>query len=129
MAISMAYTKNIDYNIGAEFASKMVEKFKENSIPENTLLNINIPDCKKNDIGGVKITTLGVRRYKNSFIKRIDPRGQVYYWLGGDIIDEAQNESSDIKCIKDKYISVTPIHYDLTKYDLIETIEKWNIRI
>lgn len=129
MAISMAYTKNIDFDIGAEFAYEMVEKFSEKSLPNDTLLNINIPDCKKNDIPGAKITSLGIRKYKNSFIERVDPRGQSYYWLGGEVIEEAQDENSDIKCVKDKYISVTPIHYDLTKYDLIETIEKWDIKL
>lgn len=127
MAVSMAYTKNIDYDIGANFAYNMVEKLQKDRLPSDTLLNINIPQYKKEDILGAKVTSLGVRRYKNSFVERVDPRGKSYYWLGGEIVEETQGENSDIKCIKDKYISITPIHYDLTKYDLIKTIEEWNI--
>lgn len=129
LAISMAYTKNIDYDIGAKFAYRMIDKFKEESLPKDTLLNINIPNCSREDVCGVKITSLGIRRYKNSFVERVDPRGHSYYWLGGEVIEETQSENSDINCVKDKYISVTPIHYDLTKYNLLETIEKWNIQI
>lgn len=128
MAISMADTQNINYNIGAEFANNMVNKLIDNKLPKDTLLNINIPTCKKEELQGVKITTLGVRRYKNSFVERVDPRGQAYYWLGGEIIEENQSENSDVNSVKDKYISVTPIHYDLTDYDLNETMKKWNIK-
>lgn len=129
IAVSMAYTKDIDFDLGAELAYKMVEEFKERKLPDDTLLNVNIPKGSKEELGGTKITTLGIRRYKNTFVKRYDPRGNEYYWLGGEIINKTQNDDSDIVCIKNKYISVTPIHYDLTKYDLAESMKAWNIKL
>ncbi|SKC72868.1 5'/3'-nucleotidase SurE [Maledivibacter halophilus] len=128
MAISMADTQNIDYDIGAEFANIMIDNLTYNKLPKDTLLNINVPTCNKKEVKGVKITTLGARKYKNTFIKRVDPRGQDYYWLGGELIQEDQNEDSDVNSVKDNYISVTPIHYDLTDYDLNKIIRKWNIK-
>ncbi len=128
MAISMAYTKNIDFSIGSEFAFKMVGELKANMLPKDTLLNVNIPNTSKDDLKGVKVTTLGIRRYKNAFEKRHDPRGNEYYWLSGEVINEIQGKDSDINAIKDNFISMTPIHYDLTKFDLIQTIENWNIQ-
>lgn len=128
MAVSMVGRENLNYNLGANFSFTLVEKLKEKKLPKDTLLNINIPNCKKEEINGVKITTLGIRRYKNSFVKRTDPRGQAYYWLGGEVIKEVQNASSDITCIEGKYISVTPIHFDLTKFDLVNEIKNWNIK-
>lgn len=127
MAISMGYSKNIDFSLGTEFAFKMTKELETNKLPKDTLLNINIPNASKEELKGVKITTLGIRRYKNSFEKRQDPRGNEYYWLGGEVINEIQGKDSDINAINEKYISMTPIHYDLTKFDLIQTIEKWNI--
>ncbi|WP_432409509.1 5'/3'-nucleotidase SurE [Wukongibacter sp. M2B1] len=129
IAVSMAYTKEIDFSVGADFAYKMVDKLKVKKLPPNTLLNINIPKGTKEELGGAKITTLGIRKYKNAFEKRHDPRGNEYYWLSGEVINEDQGEDSDINCIKDKYVSVTPIHYDLTKFDLVQIMKQWNINL
>ncbi|WIF94723.1 5'/3'-nucleotidase SurE [Caminicella sporogenes] len=128
LAISMVSKKDIDYDFGADFSLKIAEKLLEKELPNNTLLNINIPDCSRQEVKGIKVTTLGIRRYKNSFIKRIDPRGQEYYWLGGEIVKEIQNETSDIACVEDNYISITPIHFDLTKFEAIEEIKKWDLK-
>lgn len=129
VAVSLADFKDIDYDYASEFCNLLAEKSLNNPLPPDTLLNVNIPNCKKEELNGVNITTLGVRKYKNSFIERIDPRGQSYYWLGGEIIDEKNHEGTDIHSIKNNYISITPIHFDLTKFDLIEQVKKWNIKI
>ncbi|QEK12188.1 5'/3'-nucleotidase SurE [Crassaminicella thermophila] len=129
VAVSLADFKNVNYDVAAEFCCIVADIISKNPLPPDTLLNINIPNCKKENIKGVDVTTLGVRKYKNSFIERIDPRGQSYYWLGGEVIDEKNNEGTDIYSIKNNCISITPIHFDLTKFDLIEQVKKWNIQI
>ncbi|WP_459195405.1 5'/3'-nucleotidase SurE [Wukongibacter baidiensis] len=129
IAVSMAYTRDIDFNVGADFANKMVDELRLKKLPPHTLLNINVPKGSKEELGGAKITTLGIRRYKNAFEKRHDPRGNEYYWLSGEVINEAQGEDSDISCIENKYVSVTPIHYDLTKFDLVQTMKQWDIKL
>ncbi|QZY56882.1 5'/3'-nucleotidase SurE [Crassaminicella profunda] len=129
VAVSLADFKNVNYDVAAEFSCIVAEKILKNPLPPDTLLNVNIPNCQKENIKGVNVTTLGARKYKNSFIERIDPRGQSYYWLGGEVIDAKNNEGSDIDSIKNNCITVTPIHFDLTKFDLIEQVDKWNMKI
>ncbi|AOT68114.1 5'/3'-nucleotidase SurE [Geosporobacter ferrireducens] len=128
-AVSLADFSELDYDYAAEFSLTLAKKMMENKLPPDTLLNVNVPNCKKEEIRGVSITTLGVRKYKNSFIERIDPRGQAYYWLGGEIVDEDHLEGSDLYCVKNKMISITPIHFDLTKFNLIRDLESWNISL
>ncbi len=129
IAVSLADFSQFDYDYAAEFSATLARKMIENKLPPDTLLNVNVPNCKKEEIKDVKITTLGVRKYKNSFIERTDPRGQVYYWLGGEIVDEDHPEETDLYCVKNKSISITPIHFDLTKFNLIRELETWNIRL
>ena len=73
-------------------------------------------------IGGIKITKLGNRKYENAFHRRQDPRGRVYYWMGGQIVDCDNAEDTDIYALKNNYISITPIHFDLTDYNSIEKL-------
>lgn len=129
VAVSLAAFEHLHYDYASEFCGLLAEKIVQDPLPPDTLLNVNIPNCKKQDLKGVKATTLGVRKYKNSFIERIDPRGQSYYWLGGEILDEKKDEGTDIYSIQNNYVSITPIHFDLTKFDLIKEIEKWSTHI
>ncbi len=125
IAVSMAESRDINYNLAVNYISKLLLNLKDKELPFDTLLNINVPNT--NFIKGVKITTLGIRRYKNSFIKRNDPRGKDYYWLGGEIIEEKQSSDSDVVAVNNGYISITPIHYDLTKYNFIEELKNWDL--
>ncbi len=127
MALSLVGFKDLNFDLAGEFSASLANTLSENSLPKDTLLNVNIPNLSKEIIKGVKITSLGVRRYNNSFVKRIDPRGQEYYWMGGEVVEEDQKEDSDIQAIKNDYISITPIHFDLTETKLINKIREWNI--
>lgn len=110
------------------FLENLIDNIIYNGLPENTLLNVNIPKMNIK-YKGVKITTLGRRSYVENFTKRVDPRGKEYYWLAGKISQDVNNEGSDIISVKNGYISITPIHFDLTRYDLIETLKNWDISI
>ena len=129
VAMSLADHSQLDYSYAAAFSIPLAKKVIEKKLPPDTLLNVNVPNCRKEQLQGVRITTLGVRKYKNSFIERIDPRGQAYYWLGGEIIDEDHQEETDLYCIKNNMISITPIHFDLTKFNLIRELETWDFHI
>ena len=85
-----------------------------------TLINVNIPALPSRDIKGVRITRLGVRNYHNLFDERQDPRGNTYYWMGGGVVEQDQDPESDVLAVEGGYISITPIHLDLTDYRLIE---------
>ena len=106
----------------------LIEKVLEKGLPKNTLLNVNIPDFKKG-IKGVKATILGKSIYIETFQKNYDPRGKEYYWMAGKISEIEKDERTDIVSVKEGYISITPIHFDLTEYNMINILNSWDIKI
>ncbi|TYB32131.1 MAG: 5'/3'-nucleotidase SurE [Candidatus Mcinerneyibacterium aminivorans] len=108
----------------AEFVKKFLEGWKESDFFESSvLLNINYPNEKKENIKGIKITNQGKSFYKTRLEKRKDPMGKNYYWYSGDLkIDE--NSNSDDRAIYEKYISITPLKFDLTDYDSLTKMKR-----
>ncbi|MDD4570532.1 MAG: 5'/3'-nucleotidase SurE [Tepidanaerobacteraceae bacterium] len=129
MALSIAGNNNAYFKNAAIYAKKLCLQISDYVFPKDSLLNVNIPLVNADDIKGVRITHLGTMRYENSFDRRMDPRGRIYYWLAGELIENISDNDSDVWAIKNNYISVTPILFDLTKYDLIDTIKKWNLKV
>jgi 5'-nucleotidase len=95
------------------------------SFPEQTLLNINLPPLRGDDIRGVKLTRLGRRVYSDSLKPMQDPWGRQIYWIGGGSIAWSGEETSDFIAIQEGYISVTPLHLDLTHHAVLASAEKW----
>ncbi len=93
--------------------------------PANTLLNVNLPPCAARDVRGVKLTRLGRRVYSNSIRPMEDPYGRRIYWIGGGAASWSGSEDSDFQAIRDGFISVTPLHLDLTHTDMLDTAEAW----
>jgi len=128
VALSVASYGNIDFSYAANFAMKLCQQVATKDYPKNTILNVNIPYVLPEKIAGIAVTHLGTIKYKNSFERRTDPRGKVYYWLAGEAIEDNNDVGSDVWAIKNNYISVTPILIDLTKYDIIDIIKEWNLQ-
>lgn len=119
-----------DFSLPAEIARDLIMELLPLYKHENNILNINIPALKsREELAGIKITKLGVKKYKNNFEERKDPRGRNYYWLAGELIKNELGEDTDIYAVKNKYISITPMSIDLTDYDMIDRINKWNIKV
>jgi len=115
---------DVDFDFSAQFTRRVITAVMPEGIEKDTLLNINIPLLKPDEVKGVRITKLGLRNYDNLFEERLDPRGNTYYWLGGGVLDEEQHEDSDVYAVDSGYISITPIHLDLTDYRLMEKYSK-----
>ena len=129
IAFSVAGNEDIDFSFPARFAKSLCQQISEKVFPKGSLLNVNIPSLDEGDVEGISITHLGIRKYKDSFDKRTDPRGREYYWLAGEVVEDLSKPNSDVSAIKNNKISITPIHFDLTKYELIDTIQKWNLKL
>ena len=127
IAVSLSSFADLHYQTGADFILKFIKNFETKKMPPKTLLNVNIPAVSSEQIAGVKITKLGVHRYIDVFEKRVDLRGKNYYWLSGEALVYEDEEGTDIFEVKQNYISVTPIHYDLTNYDFINDLNRWNV--
>jgi len=97
--------------------------------PRETLLNINLPPIAPDQVKGVQVTRLGRRVFSDSYIKGQDPSGRPYYWIGGGSIEWAAEEGTDFHAVDSGYISVTPLHLDLTNHALIEGVGGWGLSI
>lgn len=125
VAVSLnSHHDDADFGIAARFTRSVIKRLQLDGIEKDTILNINVPDARWEEIKGLRITRLGRRRYENEFAERRDPRGNLYYWLGGDVIEEDQEPDSDVAAIQDNFISITPIHFDLTDYHLIQQYQE-----
>ena len=95
------------------------------AFPRDTLLNINLPPLPAGQIKGVKLTRLGRRVYSNSLKPMEDPWGRKIFWIGGGSISWSGLADSDFQAIEDGYVSVTPLHLDLTNFGMLEAPETW----
>ncbi len=93
--------------------------------PSDTLFNINLPPTGADEIRGVRLTRLGRRVYSNSIQPMRDPWGREIYWIGGGEISWQGGDDSDFQAIREGYISVTPLHLDLTHRDMLDTAQAW----
>ncbi len=125
MAVSLATYKSPDYTFAAEFTRKLVGILAKNKLPLGTLINVNIPPLNKEEIKGVKITCQASSHYAEEVEKRQDPRGRDYFWIGGYIVLDGDNSGSDMRAIKDGYISITPIQMSQTNHDFIPVLKEW----
>lgn len=108
------------------FAQRLAGIVLKNGLPPNTLLNVNVPDIPK--VKGVRLTRQGKRVYDNSIQEMSDPRGRIHYWIGGGMPLWHTGEDTDFETIQNGFISITPIHLDLTNYRALEYMKKkWRI--
>ena len=127
-AISLATFTNPDYSFAAEFAKKLTKQIlKHKDLPKGTLLNVNIPAVAKKRIKGVRIVKQSGRAIEERFDKREDPHKRTYYWLTGEIIKSDAKEDADIETIRKNYVSITPIHCDMTNFSFIDKLKTWSI--
>ncbi|MEO7218610.1 MAG: 5'/3'-nucleotidase SurE [Gemmatimonadaceae bacterium] len=94
-------------------------------VPRTTLFNVNLPPVFGSDIKGVKLTRLGRRQYTNSIRPMSDPWGRPMYWIGAGSMSWTGGEDSDYRAVTDGYISVTPLHLDLTNGAMFDSAESW----
>ena len=95
--------------------------------PRDTLLNINLPRLPASDVKGVRVTRLGSRFFSDSLTRMKDPWGREIMWIGGGTITWTGGEDADHAAVAEGYISITPLHMDLTNYSLIETVRGWRL--
>ena len=95
------------------------------NFPKDTLFNVNLPPLAASEVKGVRLTRLGRRVYSDSLSPLKDPWGREIYWIGGGSISWSGREDADFRAIQEGYISVTPLHLDLTNFSMLEAAESW----
>jgi 5'-nucleotidase len=97
--------------------------------PNDTLFNVNLPPLPPSEVKGVRITVLGRRTFTGSVMQGRDPFGRPFYWLGGGVMEWSGSEETDFHAVENGYISVTPLHLDLTNHRLVEHVKDWGVAL
>jgi 5'-nucleotidase len=126
MAISLASTDEpVHFETAAHVAVTLLKQLIENPLPQDTLLNVNVPDLAISDLKGYQATRLGQRHKAESVIKHRDPRGRAIYWVGPPGAEQDAGPGTDFYAINRGYVSVTPLQIDLTRFESLNSIRKW----
>ena len=116
----------LDYSTSARVGALVAEKVWERKLPEKTLLNVNVPYCTMEALQGFKITKQGLRVYRDELVRREDPHGRPYYWIGGEAPSGIPEDGTDIGALSEQYVSINPLSLDLTAYDCAQLLSDWN---
>ncbi|MBU3190697.1 5'/3'-nucleotidase SurE [Clostridium bowmanii] len=125
MAISMQVNKKIEnYEMASKYAGEILLMAKKNNVKNDMVLNVNVPLLKGNEIKGIKVCKIGSRLYNNCYIETIGENGETQYEIKGELKD-VHEEDSDTLYFKEGYVTVTPLHYDLTNFNILNDVSKW----
>ncbi|MDT0556258.1 5'/3'-nucleotidase SurE [Patiriisocius hiemis] len=120
------YSLEADFTPCKKFIKKMALECLEKGLPKGVVLNVNFPKLKENEIKGVKVCRQADAHWVETFDKRTNPLGKDYYWLTGEFINEDKGEDTDEWALKNGYVSVVPVQFDLTAHHAIRTINSWD---
>lgn len=123
------FEANADFSYAAKFARQLALKVIENGPLIGTMLNVNVPAVPESEIRGVVITRQGKSIWNDEFEARRDPGNKQYFWLKGELVELDEEEDIDQRAILNNKVSITPIQFDLTNYDMIEKLKLWNVSL
>lgn len=126
VSLVMRHRSSPDFSVAAQFARELAEKVLAMKLPNDTLLNVNVPEASREEIGGSELTRQGKRRYGDAVVEKVDPRGRKYYWIAGDVLDFVDADGTDFAAIQNRKVSITPLHLDLTNYQSFEALHRLN---
>lgn len=125
MAVSQEGGDRFRFEVGAYFSARVARLILEKGVPEETLLNLNIPDRPLRSITGVRVTALSRRRFDNPIIEKVDPHGRTYYWIAGTRLSWGRGKDSDHEAIAEGAVSLTPLRLDTTNYGVLDRFRTW----
>lgn len=129
IAVSLDSFDDVHYETAAHFIGQMIAQIEFSNFPRHTLMNVNVPAIPMSEVKGVKVTHLGLHRFRDIFESRMDLRQKPYYWQTGVVENHEQAPETDVQAVREGYISVTPLHYDMTKYDFLDTLRDWSLKL
>jgi 5'-nucleotidase len=124
LAVSLNGRKDFLFDEAVKTVREVVEKIRKHPMPEHTFLNVNIPNIRRKSVKGFEVTRLGKRIYNGKVVERTDPRGGRYYWIGGDSDNFEPIEGTDLLAVSEGYVSITPLHWDMTTYVAMEACNR-----
>ncbi len=127
IAVSLNSFTRDEFDYAASFAARLAVRLFDEGLPPYTLLNVNVPAVPEKEIAGVRITRQGLRIYRDELIHRLDPRGQPYYWIGGEPLEGDLEEGTDEWAVEHGCVSITPLQLDLTAHALLDRLRGWDL--
>ena len=126
IAVSLVFEdRPCHYDTAAEAVAMLVERLSMDPLPADTILNINGPDMPWHEIQGFEVTRLGHRHRAEPVVKTLDPRGRPMYWIGPAGAEQDAGPGTDFDALRRGFVSITPIHVDLTRYQALEQVAGW----
>ena len=125
IAVSLNGHELLHFDTAATIVAELVSNLQSNSIPMDSILNINVPDVPLAEVKGIQATRLGQRHKAEPVVKMTDPRGLPIYWVGPPGPEQDAGPGTDFHAVRNGYVSITPLQVDLTRYDSIGVLEDW----
>ena len=121
------YNWDANFEASKEYVRKITLNVLKNKLPEGVVLNVNIPDLKKEGIKGIRVCRQAHGNWIEDFDKRVSPQGEDYYWLTGKFVNLDQGEDTDLWALENGYVSVVPVQFDLTAHHFIHKLNNWDL--
>jgi 5'-nucleotidase len=131
-AVAFSYTGRDPAGIdrfGPLLERLLPQLLRRGNFPHAALLSVNLPDIDPDEVRGVRVTRLGRRVYVDSLTRAHDPSGKEYFWIGGGGVEWRAPEGTDAHAVQNGYVSVTPLHLDLTNHALLSDVRHWGLRL
>ncbi len=118
-----------DLSAAADVVAMLARRLLALGPASNLLLNVNFPALPSDQVRGIQVTRLGRRIYRDVLVKRLDPKGRPYYWIGGDPPTGEPDEGTDIGALQQGYISITPLNLDMTDPVQLAKLREWGLQL
>jgi 5'-nucleotidase len=127
IAVSLEYTrpKPLDFTRAAQLARSVIEQIVAHHPPRGALFNVNIPSPERGPIRGIRTVAQNVAPYVETFSRRVDPRGRLYFWSNPEFNCSDPHPNTDVMVLEDGYITVTPLQFNLTHEKMLHTMSEW----
>ncbi len=127
VAFSHCSWSPVDFESAGIAAARVVRNVLNDGLPPGTLLNVNVPDLPPGEIKGHRATRQARARWDEEFEERRDPMDRPYYWLGGRFVDLDGGADTDLAAIEAGFVSVSPLHFDMTAHDALSHVAQWTL--
>lgn len=127
VAVSCASYTPTHFAAAGEAAVKVVSQVLAHGLPDATMLNVNVPDIPAAECKGMRVVRLGRRHYEDEIVRRVDPRGKPYYWIGGTAPSMEAPEDTDLHAVAEGYVSITPLQRDITNHAMLGKLKNWDL--
>jgi 5'-nucleotidase len=121
----LSWVAGADFEFAGRTARRLAEQVLERGLPDDVLLNVNVPDLPADQVRGIRVTRQARARWEEEFEERRDPMDRPYYWLGGRFVDLDDRPDTDLVALAEGFVSVTPLLLDLTAGEEMERVRAW----